>query len=120
MNITKPTFNGREEYVVWRKIWREEYKALSLQISAIKWARHQSPERIARAEAANDRQEVVAAVRARVAHIRNTAPVTRYGSLDGALWVLRGEAHEMMELRKASKVEAQRQYQERKAQAAAA
>lgn len=111
MNITKPTFNGREEYVVWRKIWREEYAALSLQIRDIKFARHHSSERLKLA---------TEAVCARVAHIRNSATVKRYGSLDGALWVLRGQAREMMEVRKASKLEAQRQYTERKAQAQAA
>ena len=111
MDITKTQFNGREEYLAWRSAWRAAYAALTNQIRDIKFARHHSTVRL---------KTATEGVRARVAQIYSSDTVRRYGGADGACWELRGQARAMLFVRKASKIEAQRQYQERKAQTAVA
>lgn len=78
--ILNKWFTNKEEYLVWRAAWRENYKALSQQIRETKQERHTTKD----------------------AHTRAWSSYQCY--------CLRLKAKAQMEIRENSKVEAQRQY----------
>jgi hypothetical protein len=75
------TFTNKIEYLAWRQQWKAEYKDLSKRIRLLKLSIN---------EGQRNRQYV--------------------GGLQNELRDLRAEATQMIELRKQSKVEAQKQY----------
>jgi hypothetical protein len=101
----KVLFTNKEEYHAWRKIWRGQYAALSTLIRGCKIGRseltrhHNDLDKVA-----PDRQ------------LKITAAAAELGISPDYCWFqmelrrLRRQATEMLELRKESKLEAQRQY----------
>ena len=75
------TFTNKTEYLAWRQQWKAEYKNLSNQIRLLKASIREG--------------------------MRNRCYV---GGLQNELRDLRAEATQMIELRKQSKIEAQKQY----------
>jgi len=111
----KSTFNSKETYLVWRSEWRADYKALSEAIRETKYGRwhdnalRNTPGLISQAQTARYR-----ALALKHGSPRSPAMAVRYGPQawfpDCALIHLRVQAAAMLEMRKESKAEAQRQY----------
>lgn len=100
MNTSKAQFNGREEYLAWRKQWRTDYAALSNEIRDVKFGKWFS----------NACQPTTDAQKARFQHLHKHY-ANQYGWWPQAtLLKLKEKARLMLETRKESKVEAQRQY----------
>ena len=103
----KITFTTKETYLQWTSEWKAQYQALSNDIREVKYARWyedsaRTPSGLKRLSPAQD---------ARYKAIAKRLP-DRWGFFyaNAALYRLRAEATALLELRKAAKIEAQRQY----------
>jgi hypothetical protein len=101
----KVLFTNKDEYLVWRKIWRGQYAALSTLIRNCK---------IGRSELNRHRNDLEKITPEKQLKIQSAAAELAispdYSWFQMELRRLRRQATEMLELRKESKFEAQRQY----------
>jgi hypothetical protein len=103
----KITFTTKETYLQWTSEWKAQYQALSNDIRDAKYARWYADS----ARTPNGLKRLSAAQDARYDAIAKRLP-DRWGMFfaNAALRRLRAEATALLELRKAAKIEAQRQY----------
>lgn len=99
----KPIFTNKEEYLLWRKMWRARYAEITKDIRDLKLACRASESGIGRDKWTSRREHIVATIK------RFTDPKTGYFQSQ-RLTRLQEEASYMMEWRKESKSLAQEQY----------
>lgn len=104
-NPMKPEFNSRETYIAWRAEWKRQYKEVTENIRALKWARAYT-QRLAAGIGGN------ATDCDRFNEIKKKFSTGQFWGPEYSLFYLRKRATAMLETRKEAKVEAQRQYQE--------
>ena len=127
MNINEVSFTSKSEYLQWRTEWRAAYKTLSEQIRAAKWLRTVQAQALSKAKAELHEKRPIADYYSELEalqkkHLEPVAARTQILMAKHfpnaknswyAAWTahtLRATAAAMLEVRKASKLEAQRQY----------